>query len=156
MGKGNYDIANELAESALTSMRKIAEKHMSQIVADRQADQGTKALAEVIKQNSSMFRLPGWFSALRTATNEALANMQRIIGDKTMKTLSEAMTDPKKAAKLLETLPAAERNRVLQIMADPNVLKPSVLERGIGAARTATPIMINNALNPENNNAFAE
>ena len=77
------------------------------------------ALKELLLQNMSKFRLPSYLSAVAATTNKALNILETKIGTKTMATLTEALKTPEGAAQLLESLPAAERNRVLQIMADP-------------------------------------
>jgi hypothetical protein len=67
----------------------------------------------------SKFRLPSYLSAVASTTNKALNILETKIGTKTMDTLTKALQTPEGAAQLLETLPAAERNRVLQLIADP-------------------------------------
>ena len=65
-----------------------------------------------------------------------------------MAQLTQAMKTPQGAAELLETLPAAERSRVLNLMTKPQTWKP-------GTA-AATGIAVKNALAPEENqNALA-
>ena len=67
-----------------------------------------------------------------------------------MSQLTQAMKTPQGAANLLETLPASERNRVLNLMTKPQTWKP-------GTA-AATGVAVKNALvsEQENQNALAQ
>jgi hypothetical protein len=77
--------------------------------------------------------------------------LENKIGTKTMATLTEALKTPEGAANLIESLPAAERNRVLQLLAD-----PSKWGAPTRAAVTGTATMGVNMLAPDRNveNAF--
>ena len=67
-----------------------------------------------------------------------------------MATLTEGLKTPEGAAKLLETLPATERNRVINLISDPSVLTPSA-RKAVEAIRTGTVTTGVNALAPERN-----
>ena len=60
------------------------------------------------------------------AGNKAISEYEKALGVKTMKTLTEAMKTPQGAANLLSTLPAAERNQVLRLLADPSQWSPTL------------------------------
>jgi hypothetical protein len=73
--------------------------------------------------------------------------LENKIGQKTMSALTEGLKTPETAAKLLESLPAAERSRVLQLLSNPTQWS----EGGKAVTRGATAIGVN-ALAPEPTN----
>jgi len=119
LGPGKYNIALELAENTLNTLQNEATKVIRAANIKSQVQGGQDALTELIVQNMSKFRLPSYLSAVAATTNKGLNILENKIGTKTMATLTEALKTPEGAANLLETLPAAERARVLQIMSDP-------------------------------------
>ncbi len=119
LGPGKYNIAVELAENTLAPLENEAAKVIRNANIKSQVENGQVALKELLLQNMSKFRLPSYLSAVAATTNKALNILETKIGTKTMATLTEALKTPEGAAQLLESLPAAERNRVLQIIADP-------------------------------------
>jgi hypothetical protein len=119
LGPGKYNIAVELAENTLAPLQNEAAKVIRNANIKSQVEGGQTALKELLLQNMSKFRLPSYLSAVAATTNKALNILETKIGTKTMATLTEALKTPESAAQLLESLPAAERNRVLQIIADP-------------------------------------
>jgi hypothetical protein len=87
-------------------------------------------------------RLPSYITAVAATTNKALGILENKIGTKTMRTLTEAFKTPQGAADLLNTLPANERSKVLQLISDPT--------KWSGVVPGAV-----NALAPANENALA-
>ena len=151
LGPGKYNIATELAESTLAPLEAEATKVIRTANIKSQVENGQTALKELLLQNMSKFRLPSYLSAVAATTNKGLNILENKIGQKTMATLTEALKTPESAAKLLESLPAAERSRVLQLLADP--VKWGAPTR---AAVTGTTTMGVNMLAPDRNveNAF--
>jgi hypothetical protein len=151
LGPGKYNIAVELAENTLAPLEAEAAKVIRNANIQSQVEGGQTALKELLLQNMSKLRLPSYLSAVAATTNKALNILENKIGAKTMSTLTEALKTPEGAAQLLESLPAAERNRVLQIMAD-----PSKWAAPTRAAVTGTTTMGVNMLAPNRNveNAF--
>lgn len=150
LGSGKYNIATELADSTLDVLRQQAQRHLSREAAKRQASEGTRALATVYEQQSHRLRFPTGLKTLATITEKGLVELENRVGAKTMRVLSEAMTDPAKAANLLEVLPAKERIRVLKILSEPTRFAP-----GRTAVSVAIPTMIN-SLAPEPENALVQ
>ena len=151
LGPGKYNIAVELAEGTLAPLEAEAAKVIRNASIKSQVENGQTALKELLLQNMSKFRLPSYLSAVAATTNKGLNILENKIGQKTMATLTEALKTPEGAAQLLESLPAAERNRVLQLLADP--VKWGAPTR---AAVTGTTTMGVNMLAPDRNveNAF--
>ena len=151
LGKGNYNIATELADSALETLRAQAQQRIKQVSVKEQASEGQAALRELLRQNVSKFRLPSHLSAWVTNTNRSLQLLEDAIGKKTLDTLTQALKTPQGAEDLLSTLSGAERLRVSKLMQNP-------LGRGVTEAAKIAPSTIMptiNALAPESQNQNA-
>ena len=146
LGPGKYNIAVELAEDTLGTLQSEASKVLRNANIKSQVEGGQTALKELLLQNMSKFRLPSYLSAVAATTNKALNILENKIGQKTMATLTEALKTPEGAANLLESLPAVERNRVLQLIGDPS--KWSAPARATVTGGTAAAV---NMLAPERN-----
>lgn len=146
LGPGKYNIAVELAEDTLGTLQSEATKVLRNANIKSQVEGGQTALKELLLQNMNKFRLPSYLSAVAATTNKALNILENKIGQKTMATLTEALKTPEGAANLLESLPAAERNRVLQLIGDPS--KWSAPARATVTGGTAAGV---NMLAPERN-----
>jgi hypothetical protein len=147
LGPGKYDIAVELADDVMSVLRKQASDHLLRVASAKQASDGTRALANLVAQNTSMLRLPSFVNAWAAAGNKTISELEKRLGQKTMKTLSDAMQSPQSAANLLESLPPSERSRVIQFLNNPGELKQRLVAPTI---RGAT-----NALAPEQENQNA-
>jgi hypothetical protein len=145
LGPGKYDIAKELSDNTIASLQEQAAKVIRDAKMAGQVTAGQTALKEVLLEQISKFRIPSYLSAVAATTNKALSILENKIGKNTMNALTEAMKTPEGATKLLETLPASERNRVIRLLSNPQQWKP-------GATAAVT-----NALVPqsENENALA-
>lgn len=162
LGPGNYNIATDLSENALSVLREQAQKHLTNLAVKGQVSAGQDALKQLLLDNMSKLRLPSYLSAVSATTNKALAILENKIGAKTMATLTEALKTPEGAANLLERLPAEERIRVLKLISDPSILASGAVgsktaQKAAEAIRTGTIIGTVNALAPDryNNNALA-
>jgi hypothetical protein len=123
LGVGRYDIAKELANSSLDVLRQQANKRMTQLSVQTQISQGQKAVAELIKQNTSIMRLPSFINFFAAAGNKALSEYEKALGVKTMNALTEAMKTPEGVANLLDALPKTEQNRVTELLLNPNTIR---------------------------------
>lgn len=146
LGPGKYNIAVELAENTLDTLHSEAAKVLRNATIKSQVEGGQTALKELLLQHMSKFRFPSYMSALITATNKSLNILENKIGRKTMGTLTEALKTPEGAANLLESLPAAERTRVLRLIGDPS--KWSAPARATVTGTTAAGV---NMLAPDRN-----
>jgi hypothetical protein len=151
LGKGNYNIATELADSALETLRAQAQQRIKQVSVKEQAGEGQAALRELLRQNVSKFRLPSHLSAWVTNTNRSLQLLEEAVGKKTLDTLTQALKTPQGAEDLLSTLSGAERLRVSKLMQNP--LGRGVTEAAKIAPSTVMPTV--NALAPESQNQNA-
>ena len=151
LGKGNYNIATELADSALETLRAQAQQRIKQVSVKEQASEGQAALRELLRQNVSKFRLPSHLSAWVTNTNRSLQLLEDAIGKKTLDTLTQALKTPQGAEDLLSALSGAERLRVSALMQNPS--GRMVKEAAKIAPSTIMPTV--NALAPESENVNA-
>lgn len=126
LGPGKYNIGVELADSTMGVLRDLANKRLTQISVSQQSTEGQKAVAELVKQNTSLVRLPSFINVFAAAGNKAISEYEKALGVKTMKTLTEAMKNPQSAANLLEALPTNEKNRVTQLLTNPSTLRTFV------------------------------
>jgi len=123
LGSGKYNIAVELADSTMGVLRDLANKRLTQLSVSQQSTEGQKALAELVKQNTTLIRLPSFINVFAAAGNKAISEYEKALGAKTMKTLTEAMKTPQGAANLLDALPTSEKNRVTQLLTNPSSLR---------------------------------
>jgi hypothetical protein len=152
LGPGRYNIAVELADSTMEVLRREAGRHLDRVAAGKQATEGQKALATLVSQNTSMVRFPSLINAWAAAGNKTISELEKRLGAKTTKTLSDAMQNPQTAADLLSALPASERNKIVQLLNNPTMLglKGAAVTRA--AAMPAAPT---NALAPQSENQNA-
>lgn len=151
LGKGNYNIATELADSALETLREQAKRRIMQVSVKEQAGEGQAALRELMRQNVSKLRLPSHLSAWVTNTNRSLQLLEDAIGKKTLDTLTQALKTPQGAEDLLSSLSGAERLRVSALMQNP--MGRTVTQAAKVAPSTVMPTI--NALAPESRNQNA-
>lgn len=149
LGPGKYDIAKEVADNTLSVLQDQARKHLTKVSVQKQASEGGAALATVLDQQVSKFKLPSLLNFWSTVGNKGLEDLEKRLGRSTMNSLTAAMKTPEGAANLLETLPATERNRVINLLSNPSQWK-SGTSAGVGIA---TKNML--APESENQNALA-
>ncbi len=123
LGPGKYNIGVELADSTMGVLRDLANKRLTQISVSEQASEGQKAVAELVKQNTGLIRLPSFINVFASVGNKAISEYEKALGVKTMKALTEAMKNPQSAANLLESLPTNEKNRITQLLTNPSSLR---------------------------------
>ena len=156
-GPGNYNIATELSENTISTLQSLASKRANQLASSKQASDGQKALATLLEENTSKFRLPSLLNFWATVTNKTLAELQTAIGSKSMKILADAMQSPQGAKNLLEKLPAQERNNVLKIISNPSAFKNKAAQRAAEFMRSgATTTSINALASEPSENALVD
>ena len=145
LGPGKYNIATELADSAMDVLREQARKRIAQVSAKEQASEGQAALRELLRQNVSKLRLPSHLQAWVTNANRGLQILEEAIGQKTLNTLTQALKTPQGAADLLSTLPGQERLRVMRLMQT----SPMRTAKEAAKVAPAATLQVTNALAPE-------
>ena len=143
LGPGSYNIAKDVSETTLNTLRDQAAKVVREANIKTQVAEGQDALKELLTQHISKLRLPSYINAYAATGNKAIGILENKIGNKTMRVLTEAFKTPQGAADLLNTLPANERSKVLQLISDPSKWS------GVSSGTV-------NALAPDNQNALSE
>jgi len=137
LGLGSYDIAKEVSDKTLAVLQDQASKVVRDAAAKTQATAGQDALKELLLEQISKVRIPSYLSAVASTTNKALQILENKIGTKTMDVLTKASQTPEGAATLLDTLPASERVRVLNLLSNPQGWKPGTSAAGVTAIKNA-------------------
>jgi hypothetical protein len=123
LGGGRYNIATELADTTMEVLREQANKRLTQISVNEQISEGQSALTQLLKQQTTMMRLPSWFSFWASAGNKAVSELEKAIGNKSMKILTESLKTPEGAANLLKKLPASEQQRITELLTNPSSIR---------------------------------
>ena len=112
-----------MADNTLSVLREQADKRLTQLSVQQQISEGQKALTQLLKQQTSLARLPSWFSFWASAANKTVSELEKAIGNKSMKILTESMKNPQKAADLLNTVPKEEKQRITELLTNPNSIR---------------------------------
>lgn len=120
-GPGQYDIAKEVSEGSLNILRDAAAKVSRDIRIDKQAKEGTKALAALVEQNLRIFRMPNVLNRYIAIGNKSLDVVENKLGKGTMDILIKSMKTPQGVKDLLDTLPPAEQSRITRLLSNPNI-----------------------------------
>ena len=116
-----YEALDEvLTPQQIAKVREVARQLETEATIGKQiVDAGQSRAAELIKDEIPSHRLPNVFNIFATTANKFL----EIIGNRTSKETIEKLAKSSMSAKsfdeLLATLPAKERNKVLQVISDP-------------------------------------
>ena len=153
-GPGSYDIFKEMG-SKMPTLEKVASNVERNAAMKEAATAGTEALGKVIGEDSFRLRFPSLLNRATTAANLTLDILEKRLDKKIFAEMQKGMASGKSALEMLNTLPAAEKSKVLRVLSDPE----SWGKAGTISARIATrqeqPV---NALAPqqENQNALAK
>ena len=144
-GAGSYDLAKQMSAKAMTTLKGVAGEVKRDIKIGEQAAVGRDALRELLDANKSKFRFPSFaFSRTTTTANVTLDALSEKLGKNVMDKLTEAAKSGQNMAKLIDTLPAVERNKVLRLFNNPQEWMV-IPKEGRGAATV-------NMLAPDNQN----
>lgn len=147
LGKGNYDIGQELADGVMQTLRKTAGTIEAGGKAAAEARQGQQALRDLLEANVSKFRLPWTFGYKAVALNEAIATAEKKLGHQTMLEIAKASRNAQDFEALLRNLPPATRQKVTKWASDPS-------QWGLSGASlsTSAALGMKNALSDSNRN----
>lgn len=123
-GPGNYDIAKQMADDLMKPaaqtqigvLKETARIPAANIEVEKQASAGQDALRDLMMSHLNKFRLPSYLSATFSTANKGIQILESALGAKTMKTLTESFKSGKSTEELLATLPAEQRNKIIQLM----------------------------------------
>lgn len=116
------DLGKVLTEEQLSTVNKIADDLVRNTKMAEQAKAGLTAYEDALRKSGGKLRLPNFLSVKATVTNKTLDLLEDKLDKKVMNTLVESMKSGKTLYELLDTLPAADRLKVLStIKNDPQV-----------------------------------
>lgn len=144
-GAGSYDIAKEMSEKAMTTLKGVAGEVKRDISVAKQASEGQVALRNLLKLELESPRVPPVFSVAATVTNATIKALEKKLGVDVMDRLTRASQSGQDLRRVLDTLPAVERNRVLRILNNPQEWMVIPKEgRGAAAVNMLAPPNQNN------------
>lgn len=151
-GPGQFDIAKEVSDGSLNMLRDAAALVTRDIRTKKQAKEGTKALTVLIEQNLRLFRAPNVLNRIIATGNKTIDVLEHKLGKATMKILTDAMKTPQGVKGLLDTVPPAERSKIVKVLSD-----PALWSTGARVSVTPTQTESSNAMAPEakSRNAYA-
>jgi hypothetical protein len=120
-----------------------------------QAKAGQERMVELMKEYGVDLQLPNVFSIVATTGNAILSGLSKRINKRTFETLIEASKDAKSFDELLATVPARERNKVLNYLNDPSQwttvqrVTPAAGAAAVGATAPMRQPEYTNMLAPE-------
>lgn len=144
-GPGSYDIAVEMSQDAMKTLESTG-KLLKGRIAAKPTEEGLSAFRQVLEENTSTFKLPNFLSPKITATNTVLDVLERKVGKNVIRQLVEASKTTRDFDKLLNTVPAVDRVKILQVLNNPAEWGISKTLKTPGAAAGAI-----NALSPQQN-----
>ena len=115
-GPGNIDIATQMSPDALRTVRGIASRLEADQAVKTQATAGERAYEQLLRENTSLRRIPNTLNVAAAAGNRVLAELESRLGSKVSRILSEAALDGKKLKEAIELLPAAQRSPTLRAL----------------------------------------
>jgi len=118
-GPNSYNIFKELSVDLQQKLGKVAAEVKRGEAIKEQATAGESRLVELFKENAPNFRIPNWFTVWVTTTNKLLAAFENKLGKETLDVLTEGAKSAQNFERLISTLPAVERSRVLATLNDP-------------------------------------
>ena len=143
-GAGSYDILKQMSAKTMDAFKTVAGEVKRDANIATQVKEGQQALRELLDANKSKFRFPNFaFNRTTTAANETLDELSRKLGKNVMDKLTRASQSGQDMARLLDTLPAVERNAALRVLNNPEEWMV-IPKEGRGA--------VVNLLAPENQN----
>ena len=151
-GPGSYDIFKEMGRK-MPTLEKVASNIERTAGMETAAAAGKERLGEVIADVGRTFpRFPNLLNRETAIGNLTFSELERKLDKKVLAKLREGALSGKNALELLNTLPAAERSKVLKVLTDPSTWGT----RGAAATRAATmPAAPTNNLAPQSENQNA-
>lgn len=110
-GSGRYKISEEMAKD-MPLLRRIADTAELDLKTVEQAAAGRAALRTAEQEAGWKIRLP-FFTRFTTATNEAIAALEKKMKDETLEVLIRAAQSGREFNRVLDTIPAKERSAFL-------------------------------------------
>ena len=107
------DTADVLTQPQMQTVNKVSDQLARDQAIAAQAKAGAGGLEQTIKDSTGKFRLPNLFNQKVALANKFLETADKYLSSESIKAISEGMKNGKSALEMLNTLPAADRNRWL-------------------------------------------
>jgi hypothetical protein len=131
----------------------IASQLKRDITMGNQASSGGASLSRILEDNALRFNFPPSLSTKIAIARKGLEAFEGNVNKATLDALSEGMKSGQSAASLLATFPAAERNKVLNVLRTSSLWNPAVAPIATNALTPiATDVLM---LKPRGSNALA-
>lgn len=118
-GPNSYNIFKELSADIQQKLGRVATEVKRGEAIKTQATAGEDRLVELFKENAPNFRIPNWFTVWVTTTNKLLGAFENKLGKDTLNALTEGAKSAQNFERLINSLPAVERGKVLSTLNDP-------------------------------------
>jgi hypothetical protein len=118
-GPNSYNIFKELSADIQQKLGRVATEVKRGEAIKTQATAGEDRLVELFKENAPNFRIPNWFTVWVTTTNKLLGAFENKLGKDTLNVLTEGAKSAQNFERLINSLPAVERGKVLSTLNDP-------------------------------------
>lgn len=108
------DLGKVLTPQQMDTVNNIADQLVRNAKMTEQAKAGATMYENVLKSNTSGFKIPNILDPRVAVTNEALSILENKVNKKVMQTLTEGMRSGESLNNLLNTLPAKDRSAILK------------------------------------------
>lgn len=147
-----------LTPDQLATVKEVAKQLETEASIGKQITAGQQRAAQLIKDELPNYRLPNVFNVFATTANKVLDILGLKVGKRAIEQIEKASQSAKSFDELLNTLPGAERSKVLKAISDPDTWKnvrtlPGKVAMGATAEMPSMPA--NNLTQTENQNALA-
>jgi len=131
-GKGNYNIAKELSNEAMQTLKSVSGKVSQAKSMAEQSKAGATMYEDIIRTETKKFPRINLLRRDVTLANETLDALETKLNKKVMAALVNGMKSGQSLSEMLTVVPVAQRNAVLQtLQKDPNV------QRGVSSSVNA-------------------
>ena len=146
-------LSEVLSSEQLAKVREITKQLETQSAIGQQISPGQQRASDLIKDELANHRIPNTLNTYATIANRVLDTVGLKVGRKTIEKLAESALSSNSFDELLATLPASERNKVLEAISNPSTWSKV---GGVITRAVAVPEAPNNALAPANQNAMTQ
>lgn len=120
LGPGRRNLEVELGEKEFSKLRKIADDlKVTKEIDSQVSTEGAKdAMRRIVEEHSKKFKVPDMLNVIATTSNKVLGVVESKVNKKTFKLLTEAAKNSKTLGELLDSVPSAERAKVIKLLED--------------------------------------
>lgn len=123
-GRGNYDIVQQMG-ARYPTLDKLAAAVEQQGAIKTAVQRGSVPLESILKENRGLFKLPSFFDPKVTAGNKMLDILADKVDAKTMDVVMKAVRTNADLLRVLEDVPASQRNRVIRALSNDRSWMPA-------------------------------